>query len=171
MLVTEAELATLLSVSSEFERALQTRRTSLGTPAMAALQLMGELEAVARASLMVRSAAQPTRTPPPLPVSRSNAPRPLPPVAPKAQAVSAHREYRPALGNPEIVEALLAYHRKPEPDPAPRRPALPQEPIVEPPHEESDFSAAALERLSARELAPRFPFDPRSKLLTTRTKS
>jgi hypothetical protein len=149
--LSDEELITLLSVSPEFERAILVRSGAKGSPAIAALHLLGELATVARASL-VTTRATPAPNPTPTP-SRTSAPRPLPPV----QAVSSHRAYRPALGDPTIVEALLDFHRSAAPAPTKPRPASP-------------FASADPKRMSSDELEHRFPLDPTSKLLRARPK-
>lgn len=159
-------LGELLSLSAQFEEGLSRPRAE--APGIAALRLLAELEGVARASL----AHQTAFSPPPPRASRPVASPPPAAARPSTVWSTRSKAYRPALGDPSVIEALLKYRDQApsieapsvariqaSPPPVPAKP----EPIFEP-----EIRPAELERISATDLEPCFPFAPSSNLLRPR---
>jgi hypothetical protein len=163
----------LLSLSMEFEGRLGGE-----PPAFAALRLLGGLEEIARASLAYRQATVPT----PAPTSRPTAGTIAIPPPPPQQTLWSTRSktYRPALGDPSVIEALLKFKDQAPPiesgpTPPPFRAKQPpaqtratggraKNTLAAPP----EIHPARMERFSARDLEPCFPLEPSSKLMRPR---
>jgi len=149
------EIHELLSPSAEFEEGAPVTEW----PAIAALRLLSGLEEVARASLAYRAPALSGR--PPVPTTAELT---------REQRLWSTRSkaYRPALGDPSVIEALLKFKDQAPPI------EMPPAPIMAPPQKHRPAGRAAIEparfpQLAARDLEPCFPLAPNSKLLRPRT--
>jgi len=169
----------LLSLSSHFEA--PHRRAGGEAPAVAALRMLAGLEEIARESLKYRAIGSPKAEAPslrPAPGARAPGGRIALPPAPPAPTLwsSRSKAYRPALGDPSVIEALLKFKDRAPPIEAPvmpRTPAAPARPQARPPEPvrpraETEIQPARLERFSARDLEPCFPLAPSSNLLRPR---
>jgi hypothetical protein len=144
----------LLAQSSEFE----VRRPVFPgeeNPVVTALRALNGLEDVVRESLGT-VAATADRT------AKATT------TATATAFATASARYRPALGDPSVVEALLQFKNPPPfenaPRPAPKpSPKAPPEPVTD------EFRAPRVNRLSARDLEPCFPFAPASNLMRPKT--
>ncbi len=99
----------LLCLSSRFEPRFLTSVTT-GQDSKSALTLLGSLETEVLASLasdfsaLAASVPAPAKTPAPTAATRPPVPGPRP--------TSRNQEYRPALEDQNLVEALMAFHRQ-----------------------------------------------------------
>ena len=162
----------LLSLSHDFETSRP--RGFADAPAVNALRMLAGLEEIARASLTYRHAPAAAPVPAPAPQTWTQAPlganiaRTIieDDAIPRSWATR-RAAYRPALGDPSVIEALLKFKDRAPPieapviaraEPTPRAPA----------RREPDIQPARLERIEARDLEPCFPLAPSSNLLRPR---